>query len=165
MNLNNYITPRDAAQGGIFIIMVGPPGCGKSSIAKKIADTYSNFVIVSPDNIRKELFGDESIQKHNDEVFAVVYKRLSTYLNEGRNVIYDATNCRTTYRFKILDICKPIAKKIICLVSTVSMSECLRRNEMREYKVPENVIERMYINYTRHSPTIFEGYDAIIRFE
>ena len=165
MNINDYVTPRDVVQGGVFIIMVGPPGCGKSTIAEKIVNTYSNFVIVSPDDIRKELLGNERVQKHNDEVFAVVYKRLSTYLNEGRNVIYDATNCRTTYRLKILDFCRPIAKKVICLVSTVPMSECLRRNKTREYNVPESVIERMYINLTRHSPTVFEGYDVIIRFE
>lgn len=160
----SFIEKLDLDTGGIFIIMVGPPGAGKTSISKELESKY-HFMRVCPDDIREEFSGDAADQSNNEQVFAKVYSRLSFFLKEGYNVVYDATNCRTTYRMKILDTVKDCANYILCLCLTTSIGDCLERNKNRyERHVPEDVIERMYFTLKKHPPTIFEGYDAIVGF-
>lgn len=158
----SFIKSYDLEHGGIFIIMVGPPGSGKTTVAKQLASEY-DFVRVSPDEIRKELTGDTTDQTRNNEVFGVVYSELEELLESGKNVVYDATNCRGAYRYKILDVTRDLAYKIICICATTSIGECLDRNKERDRHVPEDVIERMYFTLKKHPPVIFEGYDMIVR--
>ena len=154
-------TKQELFDGGIFIMLVGPPGAGKTSYANLLKKKYMNFEIISPDEIRKEMTGDERDQLHNTEVFDKVYSRISTYLAEGYNVIYDATNCRSNYRTRILDYCSSDAKIILCIVFTTSIATCIERNRERNKPVPEEVIENMWFTLKKHPPTIFEGYDVI----
>ena len=164
MSIATYLPDDQIKLGSNFIILVGPPGSGKSSFAKEIADTDASWVIVSPDVIREEVNKDASDQSNSIEVFRIVYENLERYLDDGYNVIYDATNCRSIYRIKILNAIKKYANKIVCLVSSASMSDCLAQNNKRSRVVPEDVIERMYFTLKKHPPTLNEGYDIIARF-
>ena len=163
----DILTKEDVEYGSNLIMLVGPPGCGKSTYAKKFIEQEkengTEWIIISPDAIRKEITGDESDQTQNNRVFYQVYSDLSEYLNRGFNIIYDATNCRSIHRHKILDVVKDYANKIICITFTTSMSTCIKNNQNRSRVVPEDVIERMYLNLKNHPPTIIEGYYAILK--
>lgn len=162
----NILTNEEIFNGGNLLMLVGPPGSGKSTLAKQIRTEQMNFEIVCPDDIRKELTGNATNQDHNTEVFTKVYSRISTYLNEGYNVIYDATNCRSAYRHKIIDVSrKANCKKIICICMTTPIGDCLEWNRDRDNDrvVPEKVIENMYFSLRKHPPMIFEGFDAIVK--
>ncbi len=158
-------TKQELFDGGIFIMLVGPPGAGKSEYAKKLKMKYMNFEIISPDDIREEITGDRTDQSRNVEVFEKVYRRIAFYLNEGYNIIYDATNCRSAYRFKVLDFCKNITSHVVCIIFKTPLVTCLERNKNRDRYVPDDVIETMYINLRNHPPTINEGYEAIFTNE
>lgn len=160
----NFLEKEDLSNGGLLIILCGPPGSGKTTLANELTNSYENFVIISPDEIREELTGDSTDQSHNVLVFAKVYSRLIAFLEGGYNVIYDATNCRTAYRNKIVSVCKDSAKKIFCFMATTSISDCLKYNESRNRIVPEDVIEKMYFTFRKHPPVLFEGYDMIVGF-
>ena len=88
MTLNN-IKPR-------FIMIVGIPGAGKTAYAESLVD--DNTVHISSDNIRKELYGDESCQYDHNAVFSLMQQRSIKLLNDGFNVVYDATNVGRKYR-------------------------------------------------------------------
>ena len=159
----DFLTEEELIEGGILVMLVGPPGAGKSVLAEKLKKDYVYFEIVCPDDIREEICGDASDQTHNNAVFGKVYTRLTTLLTEGYNVIYDATNCRASYRRKIMNVVDGCYKKVICICLLTSLSDCFKNNSLRDRQVPEDVIERMYINMRNHAPTLFEGYDVILK--
>ena len=74
--------------------MIEIPGSGKSTYAKN--NLSGEFI--SSDEVRKELYGDISIQGDPEKVFAVVYSRLKKVLSDGKDIIFDATNINRHYR-------------------------------------------------------------------
>ena len=66
-----------------FIMMVGLPGSGKSTYAKKLSDKVQ-ITIYSSDAIREELFGDENCQTDNNEVFETLHKRVKDRLRNKK---------------------------------------------------------------------------------
>ena len=148
-----------------FVMMVGAPGSGKTIMRKFLAENFANIEVICPDDIRAELFNNENDQTHNKEVFVKVYQRLVKSLDDGHVVVYDATNCNSIHRNRIFSVIKSHYDDIICLVSNATLSECLQGNAAREKHVPEEVIERMYMNLKKYPPSIFEGYSAVIAFD
>lgn len=158
-----YFSAEEMAAGSNFIMLVGAPGSGKSTLADKIS-RGGNWVIISPDNIREELTGNPHDKSQDRNVFKIVYAMLEERLRSGDNVIYDATNYNTKYRTNVMYTVGKFANKTICLVATATLLQCLINNESREYQVPAETVEKMYLSLKMHQPSISEGYDAIARF-
>ena len=82
----------------LFIMLVGLPGSGKSTYANTFRSQLlseindERVVIISSDAIRKELYGDESIQTDPARVFSLMEERTLDELDKGSVVLYDATN-------------------------------------------------------------------------
>jgi predicted kinase len=83
-----------------LIMMVGIPGSGKSTWISK--NSVENTVVVSPDDIRRELSGNVSDQTQNAKVWFLVKERTSKALRDGKNVILDATNVASKSRKRFL---------------------------------------------------------------
>lgn len=139
-------------------MMVGLPGSGKSNLIKN-STTQQNNIILSSDELRIELFGEEYSPDHNEEVFNVLHKRLISRLEEKKDVYYDATNISKKRRIELLRRIKKIECKKICIVMATPYELCLYRNSTRERKVPEDAIKRMYMSWT--PPHKYEGWDEI----
>ncbi len=138
-----------------LFMLVGLPASGKSTCGKRLAES-EDALIVSSDEIRKELLGNENDQTNNEDVFKEVENRIIKGLKE-RNVIYDATNISFKRRMNFLQRIKN-AEKIAIIIAT-PYDECIERNNKRERKVPEDVIKRMYYNF--YIPQYYEGFDEI----
>lgn len=144
----------------IFCMLCGLPSSGKSYIAKEEISKQGDFVICSSDEIREELFGDIYNQNNNEEVFNILHQRVKENLKNGKNVIYDACNINSRRRRAFLKELKGIPCEKYCIVAATTYEECLRSNKLRDRTVPEEVIEKMYRNWTM--PYFFEGWDDII---
>lgn len=144
----------------IMFMMIGLPASGKSTIAARIKEEY-NAEWCSSDTIRGELFGDESIQGNNDVVFDIMRERTEEALQNGRNVIYDATNLNSKKRRNLLqhNLKRFNCWKIAYVVLT-DYKECRRRNNERKRVVPEKAMDSMLKRFT--FPWWFEGWDEII---
>lgn len=136
-------------------ILVGLPGSGKSTYCKDKKD----FVIHSSDALREELYGDESCQDNNADLFLILYSRIKDDLRSGKNVIYDATNISKKRRMAFIAELKRISCYKKCVVFVTPYETCLEFNSGRERKVPEDVIKRMYMNWC--PPDYAEGFDEI----
>ena len=59
-----------------IIIVVGIPGSGKSTwVQKQLSSLTNSYVIINADSVRKELYGDESIQGNPKMVFQILHDR------------------------------------------------------------------------------------------
>lgn len=142
-----------------FIMLCGLPGSGKSYFAENMSK--NNYNVFSSDTIRGLLFGDESIQKDNNEVFKLLHKLLKADLKNGNNTIYDATNINFKRRKAFLNELNQakIDCKKICILFATPIQDCIERNYKRDRVVPKEVIYRMYKDFC--FPSMFEGWDEI----
>jgi len=138
-------------------MMVGLPGSGKSTIAKELS-FRENAVLHSSDDLRKELFGDADNQESNELIFQELHKRIHRDLQDGKSVVYDATNLSYKKRKTFLERLKIECNKECHMVVT-PYEKCLKQNSARSRKVPEKVIENMYKG--SFIPQYFEGWDHI----
>lgn len=126
-----------------LIMMMGLPGSGKSTRAKKLKETMQKVVLLSSDDIREELFGDRRDNDHNVEVFQELHKRAKEALSNGVDVIYDATNINSKRRVNFLKGLPKGTVKELYYVNE-SIRNCIIQDAQREYSVGEEVISNMY---------------------
>ena len=144
-------------------MLIGLPGSGKSTWA-----VHSIASVVSSDDLRKEIYGDENDQNDPKLIFTEAKKRIVNSLNRGRDAILDATNINRKQRIRFIkdvrsQIRKGVDLEVVAVWIAVPYEECLRRNSKRERVVPEHVIEKMYKNFC--PPGYEEGFDRIeLRF-
>lgn len=141
-----------------LILLVGIPGSGKTTYAKDYIKQNPNTIHLSSDAIRKELYGDENIQGNPGDVFSLMQKRTIESLNNGYNVLYDATNITRKDRSGIIGVCPKFAK-IECHIIWAPIEVCIERDAARERTVGKEVIDRMLKRF--QAPYYDEGIDEI----
>ena len=125
-----------------LILLVGIPGAGKTTFANNYIEQESNTIRLSSDLIRAELYGDESIQGNPAEVFSLMQQRAVEALNDGQDVLYDATNITRKDRSSIIGVCPKFAK-IECQIIWAPIETCIERDANRDRTVGTAVIDRM----------------------
>lgn len=131
-------------------VMVGVPGSGKSTWAKKHLLDPNTTKYISRDEIRFSLLGpeDEYFSKER-EVWKVFMDKVQTAINdEGMNVIIDASHINKWSRRKLtnaLDDALTRSWEIYYVVMDTSYAECCRRNDNRTGRanVPHDAIKEM----------------------
>lgn len=137
-------------------VMVGFPASGKSTKAKQLSGE-----VLSSDAIRAELYGSEEEQGNPKEVFDTLYHRMETLLAMRKSVVVDSTNINRWERSRAIELAKKWnARNIVCINMNTPISECKKRNQARERKVPDFVFERMLQKY--ESPSYDEGFNLIL---
>lgn len=124
----------------VFYMLVGLPASGKSSESDRLGDV----IVRSSDYLRDKLCGDINDMKNNGAVFTILQSLVRADLYHGKDVVYDATNLKASYRVEFLD---------------TPFEVCIRRNEERERTVPKEAMERM--KRFLEPPTFAEGWDEI----
>ena len=135
-----------------LILLVGVPGSGKTTYSKEYIKTHENTIHLSSDSVRKELWGNEAIQGDNNEIFSLMQSRAIEALNNGQNVIYDATNVTRKDRSYIISLC-PKFVKIEAHIIWAPIETCIERDTSRERTVGKAVIDKML---KRFQPPFFD---------
>lgn len=129
-------------------LMCGLPRAGKSTWIKK---NKKDAIIVSPDDIRREIFGHQFYQPANKFVFALSEAMVSLLLKQGKNVIVDATHITKGLRsswypvVKDIDVKTNIVWVYIDESPTRNLSFCIERSlkSVENERVPESALQRM----------------------
>ena len=171
---------------GKLIVPVGVPGSGKSTLAATIdgAVIISSDAIreeffgdanlqyteeYAMKKIRQKKIDisnmtDEELAKLKkkvcaDSVFGTVNYRTRKALEAGNTVVYDATNISKRGRTWILKAFSGLYDSAEAYYFDVPIEVAIERNNMRERKVPVEVIERMAENMEK--PSINEGFSVV----
>ena len=140
-----------------LVLLCGIPGSGKTTYAQNYIKEH-DAVHFSSDLIRKELYGDESIQGNPNDVFSLMQKRALDALNNGQSVVYDATNITRKDRANIIAAC-PKFVQIEAHVIFAPIDVCIERDAARDRTVGKSVIDKMLKRF--QPPFYDEGFDDI----
>lgn len=140
-----------------LFVLVGISGSGKSWLANE--SLKEDFEVFSSDAIRAEVFGDETDQTHNQEVFEILHKRLRVALKAGKNCVYDATNLNRKRRMAFLKSIQNIDCKKFCFIVATPFELCIERDKNRARSVGEKVIRRQISQF--QLPLKEEGWDEV----
>ena len=160
-------------------ILVGVPASGKSTISKHLIS--ESCTVYSTDAIRCELFGDEKLtytdewlkkngyngsddhlEKYdyaNITIYRMFFERINKSLNEGLDVIADATNISKYSRSRLIKACGENASEIHAIVIATPLDTCIRQNIARGEKLTEKALRWIADDY--EEPTPDEGFDSI----
>lgn len=137
-----------------FHMLCGLPGSGKSTLTKQLSG-YT----VSTDQMRKFLWGNEAVVKHDRLVFDLVFRLTEYILANDLDLIFDATNLKTRSRKPLIQLAKKYDATIVVHWVTTSLETALIRNEKRERVVPPEIIKTMFDKI--EPPKLKEGIDII----
>lgn len=154
---------KNADKIPVLFLLMGLPGSGKSTLANELyvgRDTESKPAIFSSDALRLEMFGDEDDQEHNEEVFNELRNRIKASLRDGNDVIYDATNISKKRRIAFIKDIGKLSCFKVCISVMTPYDFCLKSNKNRERVAPEDVVNRMYLNW--NPPSFDEGFDDVV---
>jgi len=138
-----------------LIVLVGPPASGKSTWGKKFAKE-NNIVYISTDEIRAEIGTGENDQNVSTAAFEIARNRVKEALNNGKNVMIDATNCNGDDRRPFVKIAREFDAYKIAVAFEVPREELLKRDAHRERHVGPEVIDFFLHKYRKPSTANFD---------
>jgi len=145
------------------IVMIGAPGSGKTTFAKKLWQDNPNFKYLSSDALRAEFGSGEDDQSVTPVVFATLKRRLDHCLRRNETVIVDATSMNAKDRKDYINAAKQFNAKVVAYAFVCDKQTLLERNQKRGAgggrNVPEFVIDKMLAKY--QPPTTQEGFDEV----
>lgn len=141
---------------GKLIILIGPPAAGKSTWLYQFEG-----VVISTDDIRRDVFGVQFDPKLEPAVWKLAYERLEAALQAEKTVCFDATNTTIKRRKPLIQTAKKYNTAVEAVVFLQDPVVLLKRNADRPpgKKVPEEVIWKKV--QEMEMPSYQEGFNKI----
>lgn len=152
------------------VILIGPPGCGKSSFLEKNIETYREYEIISFDEILKfyqniyDIPYNQCYQLFGKDCYKEMDKEIELCIERHSNFVLDFTNLTTISRKRNIEKMKLAKYRITGIYFKWYHQMLVDRVAKREQEtgkyIPENVLEYMIKAY--EIPSVEEGFDELI---
>jgi predicted kinase len=149
-----------------FLMTVGISGSGKSSyLIKHVVD----MLIVSPDNLRRSMFGDVSNNKNNAAVWNKTIGMVEGVLLVKKDVALDATNVEADKWVGMVESL-PECYKIAWVFDVYPSVACdrLMRDKFAgkdRSDVPKEVVYKQYEEFKDTVPKLSKYFDKVVFFD
>lgn len=134
-------------------VMCALPGSGKDTYIKKHLDLPE----LSLDNIRRENKISPTDKKKNGQVIQLAKEKAKVFLRSKTSFVFNATNITSDMRGRWISLFTDYNARVKIVYIEVPYSKLKKQNSNREYKVPENVIDKMIGKL--EIPTVKEAHD------
>lgn len=119
-------------------VLMGLPGSGKDTWIKQNAQ---DLPMVSLDEIRRAM--NVSPKDNQGKVIQSAKEAARVHLRAKSDFIWNATNLTKLLRQKVIRLFRDYNAKIKLVYLETTYQELIRRNQNREYPVPQKVLEKM----------------------
>jgi predicted kinase len=119
----------------LIILLCGPIGAGKTSIAERLAEELEGSSVISSDRFRRR-------------VYDRLIREAEMRLGKARYIILDATFYREAYRRRILDLASR-RERVLTVFLDCPLETCLERNRRRSSPVPERAVKIIWREFER----------------
>ncbi len=147
-------------------VLIGLQGAGKSTWAAAHAGRLAASVVAS-DEIRNELeAAGIDATGQGDRVFATLEERVARLLDEGRNVIVDATHARRRWRANVLALARQRGARCVAVWFDLSFRAMAARNARKpgggwgDRAVPSEVLRHIWRGF---EPPVLGEFDEVWR--
>lgn len=151
----------------MLIVMVGIPGSGKTTYAKKLLKEHPDWEYVSRDEVRYQYVTDkEHYFDHEYDVFKEFCNRVDMHLLNGKTVIADATHINKASRDKLINNLTAHIDSKAAVVMNIPFEVCMERNSKREgiTRVPDDSMFNMFRKLKVPNP-LNENFDIIAKVD
>ncbi len=142
-----------------LLILVGPPGSGKSTYAKYHIRIEENWYRVCRDDLRLMQFSDTNLGENEEHTLTkMVDACITSLLKKGCNVVVDATNCRSEYLKqyeKNFNDLADISYKLFDVPADDLQERVTQRHEDTGKLIPDYVLKKMITEFNN----VKEKYD------
>jgi predicted kinase len=147
----------------MLFVLCGPSHAGKTTFAQRLVELGDNFVIVSPDKIRKKLSIGFQDSRHESRAWDTYESIKRKALGKGCNVVLDACHISKRARWHALQGPNQHHRKI-CVVFDLPLRTVMARCD-KDKRVSSKEVRRMWQAFQRCKPSPKElklqGFDAV----
>ena len=157
------LAKKETGRKPVLIVLCGPSHAGKTTFAQRLVEVGDNFVIVSPDKIRKQLSIGFQDSRYESRVWDIYESMKRKALEKGCNVVLDACHITEKARWHALQGPNQHHRKI-CVVFDLPLRTVLERCD-KEKRVPLKEVRRMWQAFQHSKPSPEElklqGFDEV----
>lgn len=143
------------------LLLRGLPASGKSTYAKELVAVNHNWVRVNKDDLRAMMNNGEFSWKLEKQIVKAERELAENALKLGKNVIVDDTNFNPDHVIFFSRLAYQYGAEFEIKFFNTPLEECIKRDNKRPNGVGETVIRKMYNQYLKPKPAVYERNDIL----
>jgi len=129
---------------GRLVIFCGIPGSGKTTIAKLVANSFEDSIVIETDDVRRMLTHPSFSPDESRWVYTACFAIAKAALKAGYFVILDGTFLREEYRLEARMVLRRYYKRADTVWVRCGLETALERNSARNAVVPAVKVKAMF---------------------
>jgi len=129
---------------GRLVIFCGIPGSGKTTVARLVADSVKDSLLIQTDDMRAMLPHPTFSGPESKFVYDACFAVAKVALKAGYFVVLDGTFMREEYREEAKTLLARYYSKAVVVWTRCSLEKALERNGARKAIVPPEKVRAMY---------------------